>query len=207
MVGFHHAVSSLTRKDPALEYNLRGLLGSATVRRLRGHRAGPHPLGGQRGGSRAGAPDFLTRLRPLRLTQAPSPGAAPHWGRGRWGGERLAEAPAQVETGPCHQEHGCGGVHPLLWRFHPHSKPVLRETEAQHSAQAKQREQDWSSRWFRCEYQALGPGLREWLRRKLKSLPSQDVGVDLCVGSRDGGWPGLWGGPGRSSPQGWRGRH
>lgn len=64
-----------------------------------------HLLGGRRGGSWEGAPDFLTRLRPLRRPQAPSLGAAfppgpgaPHWEEG--GGE------------------GSGGLAPLRrWRL------------------------------------------------------------------------------------------
>lgn len=71
MVSFNHGVSSLTRKDPALKYNLCALCAAAQAR-------GPLaacPARSRRVGGRGEVPGktepTLTRLRPLRLPQAP----------------------------------------------------------------------------------------------------------------------------------------
>lgn len=79
MVSFNHGVSSLTRKDLALKYNLCVLLCAVAAqapgpRRSRSCRL-PHDLGGK--GEVAGkkTPDSLTGLRALCLPQAPWLGA------------------------------------------------------------------------------------------------------------------------------------
>lgn len=77
MVSFNHGVSSLTRKDPALKYNLYVLrpAEAQTQGQVAGARARSRRVGRQRGGSWKETPDLLPPPAASPLPQTPYLGA------------------------------------------------------------------------------------------------------------------------------------